>query len=484
MARQPRARGWTALPAAALMTACALASTDARAKTRARVTTPADYTVALAEGPRQTTSDRWWGSFADPAMTALIEQGLADNYDVLAAAERITEAQARARENLAPLLPSASFDVTANTAPVKTLGFQFGGIGGSMMSGVEPPTLYFTGSALLNVGLEIDITGRRVLALRAAKDDARASAEDRDAVALQLSASIAEAYFDVLATRAQLAIVREQIATNEALLELTQARFGQGSASAVEVLQQRQQVASTRASLPQARAQLRVAELQLSTLLGQAPGAALPLDRGAARLPALPPPPPLGRPVELLEARPDLRASTARLSAAERRRKAQAREFAPSLRLSGQAGWQFIDIGELNTQEMWGAGATLSIPLLLDGRAYNGLRRVEASERAARGALQQQTLNAVREVETALTREREQLEVLAATAAQRDAAARAFSQARARFAAGLSDYLSVLNTVTTLERADLGLLTAQRELLSIRVQLHVALGGPLPRATG
>ncbi len=58
----------------------------------------------------------------------------------------------------------------------------------------------------------------------------------------------------------------------------------------------------------------------------------------------------------------------------------------------------------------------------------------------------------MREVETALTREREQLEVLAATAAQRDAAARAFSQARARFAAGLSDYLSVLNTVTTLER--------------------------------
>ena len=55
---------------------------------------PAKFTESAAKSVGNTTLDPWWEDFRDKRLTAFVAQGMNENLDVLAALERISEAQA------------------------------------------------------------------------------------------------------------------------------------------------------------------------------------------------------------------------------------------------------------------------------------------------------------------------------------------------------------------------------------------------------
>ena len=55
-------------------------------------------------------------------------------------------------------------------------------------------------------------------------------------------------------------------------------------------------------------------------------------------------------------------------------------------------------------------------------------------------------------------------------------------ESRNRFGQGLTDYLPVLTAAQALQEVERELLTERRELVSLRVRLHRALGGHVPEA--
>lgn len=432
-------------------------------------------TFANASGTSDRSVNRqWWMRFSDPKLNALVNEGSGGNYEVLAAESRIEEADALVIQQLAPLMPTATWDSALTLGPLDSLGFQFGGgSGGSDPNAPEPPDLYYQASSAVNVGIGIDITGKNILGHRAAKNDRRAAKHD---VALQkqaIASAITSAYYDLVAARAQRLIVDEQVATNEKLLELTQLRFESGQATAVDVLQQRQQLAATKLLVPRAEQQVTTFEQRLSVLLGETPGKRF---SSATSLPAPPPKPRVGAPSELARSRPDLRAQAERLDAASKRTKVARRSFAPQLRLSGQAGVQAIHIGDWSSQGFWSAGASLSVPLSTGGATYGQLRQARAREKTASRQLSQTTLTAIREVEDALVQEERQSEVLALYREQHEAAEAAFVESRSRYAEGVAEYLPVLTALASAQQAELNVVTAERDLLAARIALYTALG--------
>ncbi|WP_282339358.1 TolC family protein, partial [Pseudomonas sp. PS02288] len=60
-----------------------------------------NHAVSAAAAP----DAQWWRAFASAELDALVAQGLADNFDLAAAAARLRQAAARARVAGAPLLP-------------------------------------------------------------------------------------------------------------------------------------------------------------------------------------------------------------------------------------------------------------------------------------------------------------------------------------------------------------------------------------------
>ena len=420
------------------------------------------------------SNQSWWTRFADPELNTLVTRGTGNNFTVLVAQSRIEEADAVVSQQLAPLLPTATWDTLLTTGPLDSLGFQFGGgVGGGGMAPVDLPTLYWQASSTVNVGLGIDITGKNILSHRAAKDDRKAAKHDVDVQRQSLASQITATYYDLVTARAQLAIIKHQVETNERLLELTQLKFETGQANAVDVLQQRQQLAGSKVQVPRAQQQLRAFEQRMAVLLGETPGRSFETP---STLPALPARPNVGAPSELLRARPDLRAKTQRLEATEKRTKVSKRSFAPDLRLSARGGVQGINVGEWSSQGFWSATATLSVPLSTGGSTYGRMRQAKAQQRTASRDLSQSSLLAVQEVEDALLRETQQAEVLALYKEQHVASKAAFEESRTRYAEGVAEYLPVLTALASVQRAELDIVTAHRDLIAARIDLYTALG--------
>jgi NodT family efflux transporter outer membrane factor (OMF) lipoprotein len=432
------------------------------------------YANATSNATRSSNS-AWWTRFSDPSLNALVTQATTNNFSVLAAQSRIDEADAVIIQQLAPLMPTATWDTSLTTGPLNSLGFQFGGGGGGMgMPGApEPPNLYWQASSSVNLGLELDITGKNVLGHKAAKLDHKAAKHDVDLQRQTLASEITAAYYDLVAARAQLAITQRQVETNETLLELTEVKFEAAQANAVDVLQQRQQLAGAKLQIPRAQQQAKAFEQRLAVLIGEVPGRSISTP---STLPALPVRPDVGAPSDLLQSRPDLRASRERLDATEQRTKVARRSFAPTLRLTGQAGVQSINVGSWSSQGFWSAGATLSVPLSTGGSTYGKARQAKAQQRTASRELSQSTLTAVQEVEDALVREAQQVEVLALYKEQHAAAQAAFEESRKRYAEGIAEYLPVLTALASVQSAELNIVTAERDLLAARIDLYTALG--------
>lgn len=166
----------------------------------------------------------------------------------------------------------------------------------------------------------------------AARFDAAASRYNRDALLISLGANLAETWANILAQRELMDVLKKQLESSRSFVELTELRYGMGSASAVDVSQQRQQLKSLQGELALARARLENLSLQLSTLLGLAPNE--PLFPELQGLPAAPAPPTQPIPLPLLEQRPDVKAAFLELQAADERSAAALADRLPALQLN------------------------------------------------------------------------------------------------------------------------------------------------------
>ncbi|MEJ2394887.1 MAG: TolC family protein [Candidatus Thiodiazotropha sp.] len=248
--------------------------------------------------------------------------------------------------------------------------------------------------------------------------------------------------------------------------------FGQSNAS--DVYRQRQLLAQTEGELARADATLATLEHQLTILLGAYPGSRM-LPAGKA-LPALGPLPDTGVPAELLQRRPDIQSARLRLGAADARAAAAVAARYPRIDLSASITTSSRN-GELFSDWLGSLIAQLTLPLV-DG----GQRRAEA-ERAQAAALEtmndyrQALLDAIGEVEMALTAELGQRRYQASLDAQLRQAAAVEHQERQRYFQGDTDYLSVLDAMRSRQALERQQVTAQRQLISDRIQLVRALAG-------
>ena len=462
-------------------------------------------------------SDRpWWLSFDDPALDTLVRRAMADSPDVAAQVALAEQGRMNALTAASPLLPSITFDASVSGSPTDALGFQFGGFGGpstvDVLVGMDTlqdvdgdgiPDVAFgpvyetfeletddadiaditwNGSALFNARWNLDVFGNQVQSWQASRHAAKAALGDRDAVALTVATTVATAWYDLVLARARLTVVEEQLQANQQLMELVQLRYEAGSASGLEVLQQRQQLAATEALLPAAQHGIRRTTYRLAVLIGANPAELANTLTAGDTLPAVPAPPTVGTPADLLRHRPDVAAAAARVDAAAHTRKGAWRDSLPTLGVSANAGWQYFSQGEWDSTDIWGIGASASVPLFNGGRVYSQGKAAQSAERAAVESARRAVLTAVQEVEDALLYEDQTAAELVATEARREAARMAYEDARDRYVAGLTDLTTVLTTLTAWQSAELSLLQSQRTRIAARILLHDALGGPWTRS--
>ena len=453
-----------------------VAAAVAAALAACATTTPTEPPKVELPAPtiQQLDLSHWWTSFDDPALTALVDEALANNLDLQVAMARIDAARAQVRLARADLYPSVDLGVNASRSKVTEVGTV------PIPRGVSP-----TGNDFrigLTAAYEIDLWGKYRTATRAAQNDLLATQYARETVRTAVAAQVARTYFDLIAADAQLQLLKDTLALREQTVSLQTDRAQAGVIGQYDLAQAKAERDAVRADIAVAQRAVSQYESALAVVVGRSPREVF--HPSVVREPSLTkllavPTVPAGLPSGILERRPDLRQLERELAAASLRIDRARTDYLPSLNLTGTLGTESAALRQLlsGPSLIWSLGAGLAQPLF-------NLDRIGANVEAQTARREELVVNyrqtvhaAFKDVHDALAANETTRTALAAQTTRRDELQQAYELSDLRYKAGYSPYLEVLDAQRQLLQAQTLSILAARDVRLALVDLANALGG-------
>jgi NodT family efflux transporter outer membrane factor (OMF) lipoprotein len=401
----------------------------------------------------------WWELFADPPLTALVEQVEVSNQNVAAAVAAYAQAQALVSEQRAALFPSLALNGAATRAG-----------GGSAQARRTSFDLALAAS------WEPDIWGKLRLAVTGAQASAQASAANLAAARLSAQAALATDYFALREADNEIALLTSAVAAYSRSLRITQNQYDVGIAQRTDVLQARTLFETTQANLVAMVGQRQRFEHAIALLVGKAP-AELNVVVAAwnANVPAVP----LVVPSQLLQRRPDIAAAERAVAAANAQIGIQRAAYFPDLGLSGSLGAASATLPALlrASSSVWSLGLSVAQTVFDAGATTARVEGATAARDAAIANYRETVLTAFQTVE-------DQLSTIRSLAEQEANRRAASADADRTEQLTLNQYLQGQVPYTTVVTAQVTALNARQtlsELMSSRqaaaIALIQALGG-------
>lgn len=402
----------------------------------------------------------WWERYDDEELNLLIEKAFQNNPSINQMRARLDQAKAVTFSNRSSFFPS--LDATLERSQIE----------GDQSLNFGPNADYTLRGA---ASYEIDLWGQNRAEAKSAKLSEKANQEDLYAGGITLAANIVNTWLQLISLREQETIIRKQIETNKTVLTLQEKRFERGSAVALDVLQQEENLARSEALLPDILSAQRQAANNLTVLIGQTPNSEINITYKALPKPlALPP---NGLPSDLLNDRPDLRSAWLRLSATDLARWAAFTERLPRFSLTANYTSNAAKIPDLLSTWLLNMAASAALPIIDGGRRRAEEMRQAALADEAYYSYKDAVLQAVLDVENQLTQNMYQDQKLFALKKQLDASYKTLEQAQFSYANGETSYINVLNSLTNSQGLELQIVQEKLILSQNRVGLYRALGG-------
>lgn len=419
---------------------------------------PASATDTLVSDTANMGNLPWKEVFRDAKLQALIEEGLANNVDMQAAALRVEEAKVMLTAAKLSYLP------TINFTPQGTL---------SSFDKSKPSQTY---QLPVSASWEIDLFGKILNAKRGQKVAYEQSKYSEQAVRSQIICGIANTYYSLLMLDRQVEITTETAAIYKENVRVMEAMKIAGMTTEAAVAQMRAASHQVEASLLDLKRQVRETENSLAVLLAKAPQ---PIDRSTLDEQVMPEELTAGVPMQLLENRPDVKMAEMTLAAAYYTTNSARAAFYPGLNITGTAGWtNSAGIAVLNPGKLiLNAVASLAQPIFNNGKLIANLKVSKAEEKIAQMNYQQTILEAGKEVSDALFLYDTQNKKLVEDRGQVEQLDKAVTYTKALFQSGDATYLEILTAQQNLLSAQLSEVSDNFQRMQAVINLYSALGG-------
>ncbi|NUQ17491.1 MAG: efflux transporter outer membrane subunit [Sphingomonas sp.] len=401
--------------------------------------------------------------FTDPRLQTLIAEALNNNRNLMSAAANIAAAREQYRIQRAQQFPT----VDANAGATVT---------GNRGSGSKISTQFQTGASVPNY--ELDLFGR----LRSLTDvqlnryfSTEAGAR---ATRLTLVSNIASAWLNHAADSSLLLIEEQTTASAEKTVRLTRLRLEGGVAPRTDLDQAEQILDTAQADIARQRTAVAQDINALRLLVGgpvdpsllahsidEAFGTVAPVPTGLDSYVLL-------RRPDVVQAEDELRSANANIGAA------RAALF-PRISLTGLLGFASSALLKLFTGGAfgWSAGANASYTIFQAGAGHANVRLTEAEKRAAIATYQGTVQTAFREVSDALARRGTMNDEIAARQRQQAETADTYLLTEARYNAGISPFLNVLDAQRSYYGAQQTLVNTKLTAAQNIVDTYQAIGG-------
>lgn len=417
---------------------------------------PATYPHGEAMASNPATQGAWWMAFGDPDLDRLVDQVLARNNDLAAAAILVRRARLTARLAGDPLLPHVTAGVSAETSR-------------------DDAGSQNTYGASANVAYEVDLFGRLAATRDAARWEAAATDEDRQAVSLSLVGETLQLYWNIGYLNARIASAAQSLAYTRDLQRLVEAQKVAGAVSAVEVNEAILSVQDQEAALSALLQQRVESRAALNLLLGGAPW---PTGDELQTLPAQDlPTVAAGLPADLLARRPDVRAAERRLREQLAVIQGARANFYPQISLTGAAGGSSSSLTKVLANPVASLGVGISLPFLNWNALSLSLKITKLDDERAVLLFRQALLGAFTDVDNALSAGQRLADQGRALQTALDAATRAERLYGVRYHSGAVALRIWLDAQEARRRAETAALDNQQSRLVNRATLYQALGG-------
>jgi len=408
----------------------------------------------------------WWEVFKDPKLNRLVEEAHRANNNLEIAAVRILES--RAQLGIASGLRWPQSQVVTGDATYTYPNLSNG---------------RWSSNLGASVAWEIDLWGRYRRAIESADAALLATMASYDDFLVLLTAQVVQTYTTIRLTEEQLEIAYQNIQIQQRSYEIVEVLNRHGEKSALDLQQAYTLLLGTEATVPRLEAALQQSKNALSTLLGRPPGDLAEFLGEDGELPPIPEELAVGIPADLLRRRPDVRAAEMNAMAQNAQVGVATAALYPSFSLVGflglASGGLITNSGGLFDGDSltYNVGGNFIWPFLNYGRIRNNIRVQDARLQQALIAYRETVLQAVREVEDAMTSyvgatEQDGILAMSVTSAQRSN-----DLSMLRYQEGFSDYQRVLDAQQSLFVQQGRYVDNRGAAVRAVVDLYKALGG-------
>ncbi|MDN3453929.1 MULTISPECIES: efflux transporter outer membrane subunit [unclassified Psychrobacter] len=408
-------------------------------------------------------SQRWQNFYSDERLKGLIALGLEKNKDFESA--RLAIEKARAQYQITDI----------NDLPA------INGNAGYTRSAQNRTDRNASSSYSVNLGLanyELDFWGKISSLKDQALQNFLATTAAKDATQISLISNIAQSYANLSYSLAQLKLAEATVKSRERSLFIADKRFEAGIDPKLPSLQASAALENAKLAVLRANTSILKSRNALQYLVGGAiPNALIPKPAVSnitsqqifnAGLPS-----------ELLRYRPDVLQAEYNLKAAGANIEVARASYFPSISLTSSVG---VSSGSLNDLFKsgavgWSFGPSISVPIFDAGRLDANYDVAQIERKQTLAGYERSIQTAFREVSDVLATRATLGEQLDAQYRLQDNFEQTYQIADARFKAGISNYLDVLDAQRSLFSTQQGILNLELQKIISQIELYQVLGG-------
>ena len=405
-------------------------------------------------------AQRWQNFYSDERLKGLIALGLENNKDFESA--RLAIEKARAQYQITDINDLPRIDGNAGYSRQRRAS--------------QTGDSYSVNLGLANY--ELDFWGKISSLKDQALQNFLATTAAKDATQISLISNIAQSYANLSYSLAQLKLAEATVESREKSLFIADKRFEAGIDPKLPSLQSSASLESARLAVLRAQSSILKSRNALQFLVGG------PIPTNLIPTPAISNITSqqvfsAGLPSELLRYRPDVLQAEYNLKAAGANIEVARAAYYPSISLASSVG---VSSGSLNDLFKsgavgWSFGPSISVPIFDAGRLDANYDVAQIERKQTLSGYERSIQTAFREVSDVLATRATLGEQLEAQYRLQDNFEQTFQIADARFKAGISNYLDVLDAQRSLFSTQQGILDLELQKIISQVELYQVLGG-------
>ena len=444
---------------------------------------PSSWDLKLTDS--STVIGDWWESFEDSLFNDVLSDFNKSSPDLKTISSRMNVAKQILKINKASRLPSFSLGMNGTSRKQNLTAFGlsddfFGGGPDSSQSNDSGSgvTSFSSSNFGLNLTMqwELDVWGKLFNRARGASSEYQSAYYDLSFLSFSMRIQLAKLYFSTVESLEQYELSKETYNSVSELADMVSARYDKGLRSSLDLRLTKSSVASSKAQMEIRKQAYLVLVRRLESMLGKYPSGKYVVNSElASKLPSIA----IGIPSEILNRRPDIKSSLAKLQAASHKKSESISSLLPSFILTSSTGNSSNDLNDVLNEDyqIWSQGLTVGLPLFQGGSIRANKNIAEENLNIAKQNLIKTIINAYSEVEQTLFAENSNDILLEAYENAAEQAEAAYKLSRERYDSGLVDLIAVMDSQQRWFLSRSQVLAAKKNKIDTRLNLLLAFGG-------